>query len=125
MEEPDKTSSKSKGDEGEERAARFLMDKGFEILFTQWKFYRYEIDIIASNEVNIVFVEVKTRYSSAFGMPWEAVNQSKRKRICQSADAFLQTIDTELEPRFDIISIIIQGQNVTIEHIEDAFHPMA
>lgn len=117
-------STKQIGDEGENIAADFLINKGYSIIERKWKYMRYEIDLIAEKDGSIVFVEVKTRYSNSYGEPWEAVNKAKRKKICASADAYIQQRDIELEPRFDIISIIKSNKEFQIEHIEEAFWPM-
>ena len=118
-------STKEKGDNGEEEAAAFLRSIGYTIVEQKWKYERYEIDIIAENETHIVFVEVKKRYSNVYGEPWEAVKAGKRKRICLGADAYIKEKDHDKEPRFDIISIIQEGNSSTLLHIEEAFYPMA
>jgi putative endonuclease len=76
-------------------------------------------------ENELVFVEVKTRFSDTYGEPWEAVNRSKRQKICTSADAYIRDRSSDLEPRFDIVSIIKNGESVRIQHIESAFRPEA
>jgi putative endonuclease len=118
-------SNKEKGDKGEQKAMIFLMGKGYTISQLKWKHGKYEIDIIAQHGNNIVFVEVKTRYSDAYLEPWEAVSLAKRRKICISANAYIQACQTPLEPRFDIVSIIIKGNNESILHIENAFVPAA
>jgi putative endonuclease len=111
----------SKGEEGEKIAAQYLQNKGYQVLHTRWRHARCEVDIIAQLADVVVFVEVKTRYSNAYGMPWEAVNKSKRKKIIAAADAFLSTHHAFDKARFDIVSIIYDGQKANIEHIEYAF----
>ena len=118
-------SPKQKGDEGEELAAQYLAGRGYRIIARQWKYERYELDLIVGRDNMLVFVEVKTRYSNVYGEPWEAVNNSKRKKICISADAYIRQYNCAQEPRFDIISIIKSGSRSEIIHIEQAFWPMA
>jgi len=120
-----KESNKEKGDDGENLAAGYLEKLGYTILERQWKYERFEIDLIAEKDKTIVFVEVKTRFSNTYGEPWEAVNQAKRKKICASADAYIQQYDINHEPRFDIVSIIKSDKEFRIEHLEEAFWPMA
>lgn len=120
-----KETNKQKGDEGESLAATYLEEHGYHIVARQWRFERYELDLVATKENAVVFVEVKTRYSNTYGEPWEAVNKTKRKKICTSADAYIRQYDLTLEPRFDIVSIIKNGNTCAIEHIEEAFWPMA
>jgi putative endonuclease len=120
-----KEKNKEKGDEGEALAATFLEEAGYTIVERNWKYERFEVDLIAQLDNTIVFVEVKTRYSNTYGEPWEAVNKAKRKKICASADAYIQQYDIDHEPRFDIISIIKSDGSCSIVHLEDAFWPMA
>tara|TARA_B110000046_G_scaffold140743_1_gene147315 strand:+ start:1336 stop:1524 length:189 start_codon:yes stop_codon:yes gene_type:complete len=54
----------------------------------------------------------------------EAVTTPKQKRIVKAADAFIQEQNIDLECRFDIVSVLIQGKKMEIEHIEDAFSLM-
>jgi putative endonuclease len=72
----------------------------------------------------LIVVEVKTRTSREFESPKEAVTIKKQKHIVRAADAYIQQFDIDLECRFDIVSVLIEGNNIDIEHIEDAFYPM-
>jgi putative endonuclease len=115
--------TREKGKNGEEVAAEYLMSKGFKILRRNYQSGRYEIDIIAENDVFIVFVEVKTRSSVAWGEPWEAVNRQKQRKICFGADNFIRQSGSMKEPRFDIISVVQSGDKSEVLHLENAFYP--
>jgi putative endonuclease len=112
------------GKQGEALAASYLAKKGYDIVTQNWRFQKAEIDIIAKHENQIVIVEVKTRTSLEFENPKEAVTIPKQKRIVKAADAFIQEQNIDLECRFDIVSVLIQGKKTDIEHIEDAFGPL-
>ncbi|MFN8699317.1 MAG: YraN family protein [Flavobacteriales bacterium] len=114
--------TRQKGMRAEDLAAQHLEKKGYRILQRNWTVGKLEIDLIASNASNLLFVEVKSRASDQFGAPLEAVNSAKRKSIVKAADIYLKRTDTTLEPRFDIVSIIMTPQP-QIEHIEGAFFP--
>ena len=106
------------GRAGELKAAEFLKKKGFKILKTNYKTYCGEIDIIAEDGEYTVFIEVKTRTNDDYGVPSEAVDQSKREKYYRVASEFLQRnkkMDTPC--RFDVIEI----ENGQINHIIDAF----
>ena len=118
-----KTANKKKGDWGEKVAAAYLIEKGYSILKKQWHYARYEIDLIAQKDNYIVFVEVKTRFSKEFGEPWTAVNYSKQRKICRSADYYLRCFRVDAEPRFDIVSIVHAEGTTAIMHLEQAFFP--
>ncbi len=116
--------TRTKGVQGEEVAAAYLESKGFKILKKNYFSGRYEIDIIAENDTHIVFVEVKTRTSKAYGEPWEAVNRQKQRKICFGADNYIRQTQTLKEPRFDIISVVHSGGKSDVLHLENAFYPM-
>ncbi len=112
------------GRRGEELAIRFLEEEQYEILETNWRFSRAEIDIIARKNEVLVFVEVKTRSSDTFGNPELAVTRHKEKQIADAAAAYMRSINHEWEIRFDIIALIIHNeQEYQLEHFPDAFFP--
>lgn len=109
------------GKKGELLAVNYLIKLGYTILHTNWRFRRFEVDIIAQMGQELVFVEVKTRNNTSCGMPYESVDDRKRELLLQAAEAFLEESGLELEVRFDIISILINNNNYQIEHIPSAF----
>jgi putative endonuclease len=114
------------GRRGEELAAEFLTRLGYRILETNLRTRRGEIDIIAEDplEPALVFIEVKTRRSSRFGSPAEAVDASKQQRLVRLAQAWLQRHpDRADDPcRFDIVGVLLDGGgSPAIEHIKAAF----
>ncbi|MEA3496606.1 MAG: YraN family protein [Bacteroidota bacterium] len=115
--------NKSVGAKGEQFAAEYLKDKGYEILEMNWVAERCEVDIIAKYNSVIIFVEVKTRTNDFYGNPEEAVNEAKQENLMKVADAYLIENDLDNEIRFDIISIIWNKNRKDIYHIEDAIVP--
>ncbi|MEX0748032.1 MAG: YraN family protein [Rhodothermales bacterium] len=122
--------TKDLGDRGEEIAAHYLEEIGYVILERKYRFQRAEIDLIcfAPSEqpevrTELVFTEVKTRSSLAFGRPEEAVSYVKRQHLVRAARAYLHERRLESTPcRFDVISIVISKHGKpTIEHFERAF----
>lgn len=107
---------------GEIIAAKHLEAKGFKIIAKNYKNKIGEIDLIAKDGDYLVFVEVKTRLSAAFGNPVEAVNFYKQRKIRQVALAYLKQHKLlEQNCRFDVVSIIGQADDCVITHIENAF----
>ena len=113
------------GIKGEELASVYLEGKGYTVLEKNWQFGREEIDIIAQQNDTLVVVEVKTRSGSFFGEPEEFVNRQKQKNLIKAVNAYIEKNNLELEVRFDIIGVILTGKNHRINHVEDAFHPIA
>ena len=111
------------GQKGEEMAAKYLTDKGYSILETNWRFKNLEADIIATSKKILVVAEVKTRASNYFGEPETFVNKQKQKNLIKAAHEYIQRNNLDLEVRFDIISIVMNDSSA-IKHIEDAFYPV-
>ncbi len=108
---------------GEKLAVDFLLNKHYTILETNFRIGKAEIDIIAKNADFIVFVEVKTRSTFAFGNPEEGVSERKQELFQQAAENYLNENNFKnTEIRFDVISIVIQKGNPIINHNENAFN---
>jgi len=111
------------GKRGEVIARTFLEAKGFDVLETNWRHEKDEIDIIAIDHDELVIVEVKTRSTDYFGDPSEAVGKANEEFIIRAAEAYIEIHDLNMDTRFDIISIITNNDGENIEHIKDAFYP--
>ena len=107
---------------GEQIATDYLLKNGYSILERNFTFQKAEIDIIASIQDILVIVEVKTRNSDFFGNPQDFVTASKIKLLVKAANEYVLTNDINLEVRFDIIAILKNINQETIEHIENAFY---
>ena len=111
------------GHQGEELAVTFLEEKGYTILDRNWKLGDLETDIVAKQDDEIVFVEVKTRASLSWGAPEEAVDELRKRRMTAAANAYLKFHRLDNPFRFDIIAIVLNQREQTINHIEQAFSP--
>jgi putative endonuclease len=111
------------GRRGEELALEYFRRKGLRIVEGGFRLFRGEIDIIAYDGDTLVFIEVKTRATTEFGLPEEAVTPAKQSQIRKIARGFL--IDRGLgEPdcRFDVLAILVpEDGDPVITHYEDAF----
>jgi putative endonuclease len=112
---------------GEEFACQIMRKKGFRIAETNWIFGHLEMDIIAINRKEIVFVEVKTRTSTfSEKRPEEYVDDLKKRRMVTAANAYIKMNRIEQVPRFDIIGLImnpVTHEIIESTHLEDAFSP--
>lgn len=108
---------------GEDRAAEFLLARGFKILERNYRCALGEVDIIACDRKSLIFVEVKTRSSSAFGLPQESVGVRKQQQLIRVAQWYLKAPGTlRLNPRFDVVAILVRtGQAPEVTHITNAF----
>ena len=104
---------------GEDQAAVLLTSKGYTILERNYRSGRWgEIDLICLESGDLVFVEVKTRKSSNFGRPVEAVSWGKRQRLMHAAQQYKLTHPKTPESmRFDVVAITI-GEVGVVKEIE-------
>lgn len=109
---------------GEEIALKLLENKAYIIHELNWRFRHKEIDIIAQEGEELVFVEVKTRRSQAYGTALQAIDVSKQRNMIQAANYYIQSKQLPYRTRFDIIAIDFETQtDYKIEHIQNAFYP--
>ena len=112
------------GSDGEELAARTLEQRGYTVLARRYRTRAGEIDIVAEVGTTVVFVEVKTRHGRGFGDPAEAVTWRKQHRVVAMAADYLARFGLEHRPvRFDVVSVLIDGDASIVEVVEDAFRP--
>lgn len=112
------------GDRGEDASVKFLRKQGYRILEKQYRTKLGEIDIVAQDGHCIVFVEVKTRKSTAAGHPTEAITFQKQQQLTRLALAFLKERGwLERSARFDVISVLWSDEDKTpqIDHYPNAF----
>ena len=108
------------GRKGEKLAAKYLAEKGLEVIQFNYRYGRGEIDIIAKDKNILVFVEVKYRTSIKFGFPEEFVDKGKVKRIKNVAESYIFEKNWTADIRFDIVSIV-EVRKISIEHFIDCF----
>jgi len=111
------------GKKGETIAVEYLQSKGYIILEQNWHNHHLEIDIIATKENEMVIVEVKCRTGTPLVEPFAAVNRNKQNQLIKAANAYIQRKNINMETRFDIISITLDKDKASINHIENAFYP--
>lgn len=110
------------GKTGEELAANWLRQKGFEIVYRNWRYSYYEIDIIARKNNHLHFVEVKCRNSGAIGHPEDSVSKKKFRNLKRAADAYLQFHPDNPWIQYDILAITLKrGEENEFFLLEDVF----
>lgn len=111
-----------KGKQGEQAAADFLRQQGYEIVAANHRQGRAEIDLVVARQGLLVFVEVKTRSNLSFGFPESFVSPRKVQLLTAAADAYVQETNWQGNIRFDIVAVTLRpGGSLHIEHFEDAF----
>lgn len=110
------------GKEGEQIAAAFLKKNGYRIFKTNFHCPIGEIDIIAREKGELVFIEVKTRKSREMGYPEQAVGSKKQRKMSQLAQWYMQQEKFEDVPaRFDVVAITLLPDGNEIRLIKNAF----
>lgn len=119
-----KTKAQKTGILGEDTACKYLVKKNYNVITRNFHTRYGEIDIIADNGKYIIFAEVKTRNQFAVSRPSEWVDFRKQRKIMMTAAEYLQKNPVGLQPRFDIIEVLVDKQTaeiISINHIENAF----
>ena len=111
------------GRRGEDLAAWYLERQGLVVLSRNWRCRHGEIDLVAIDAERLVVCEVKTRSSTRFGEPAEAVDRRKAARIRRVAHAWLAAHQTRwIEVRFDVLAVVAEpGAPVTVQHYRAVF----
>ena len=110
------------GKKGEEFATNFLFANGYEVLQTNFRFGRAEVDIIAKRDTLLIFFEVKTRKNNDYGFPESFVSEAQRERIYFTAEEYVNKIAWKGEIQFDILAITWDGKSEPmVVHFVDSF----
>lgn len=110
------------GQQGEEVAVSYLKAHGYKILERNFRCRSGEVDIIAEEKGDLVFVEVKSRSSKQYGNPAEAVTARKQVQISKAALHYLGDRHRGRAARFDVVAVQFSGGRVAaVEIIRDAF----
>lgn len=116
---------RSLGLRGEEDALAYLKGQGYRIIKRNYKAPGAEVDIIAMDKGQLVFVEVKARSGDEFGEPAEAVGARKQRKLKEAAECYLASLKRPEEmpsARFDIVGVrYYEDRPTVIDHIKDAF----
>lgn len=116
-----KQNNRTLGSEGEMIAARYLTNQGYRVIRQNYRCKVGEVDLIAEDGGYLVFIEVKLRQSSQFGLPREAVHRRKQQQIIKVASWYLSTFKiTDKFIRFDVVEVYGKS-NENIKLLKNAF----
>jgi putative endonuclease len=99
------------GKTGEKLAATYLQSKGYSICAVNWRHRHWEVDIIASKEDRLHFVEVKTRKSLRYGYPEESITREKMRHLRNAAEAYQLANPQWQYLQFDVLSLTLDKEN--------------
>lgn len=110
------------GKEGEEIAVNFLVEKGYRIVYRNFRYLKAEVDIIAEKDDMMVMVEVRARSNDQIIAIADTITKKKIKLLVMAADYFVTEMKLDKEVRFDIIAILKNKKVLKIEHMKSAFY---
>jgi len=111
------------GARGEDLAVRYLKKKGYKVIERNYRCQWGEIDLVARQGDTLVFVEIKARTSSDFGLPQDAVDRFKQEKLVQVARAYMaeHRLQETIPARFDVVAVQLTPSGPEMELIKDAF----
>ena len=115
---------KNRGRKGEDLACEFLKKKGYRILERNFRCKMGEMDIIAAGDGCLCFVEVKARTRTDYGMPRDAVDRKKQRKLLRTAQLYCKLrpdLAERLSPRMDIVEILYREEGTYARHTPGAF----
>ena len=116
------TSTRKIGEGGERSAISYLERQGFTILARNYTFNHGEIDVVAQDGDELVFLEVKMRRSMRYGTPEDSVTPAKQELIRRTAEGYVREKKLEnISCRFDVVAIRVENGVKTFVHYKNAF----
>lgn len=111
------------GNHGEALAAAYLQQQGFTVLAQNWRHRSWEIDLIASKEKFLHFIEVKTRTNTVYGYPEESITPAKMESLKSAAEVYQQLHPQWQYIQFDVmaINLYFDGRPAEYFFIEDVY----
>ena len=110
------------GKKGEQLALDWFRSQGYEVLHINWRHLHYEVDLIASKNGVLHFIEVKTRRSKQFGEPEQSVGKKKMENLMNAAEEYLYQHYQWKRIQFDVLSIMLKkGEPVEYFLLEDVY----
>jgi len=110
------------GAAGEERAARWYIERGYEIVARNWRCQAGELDLVAQQGDCLVLVEVRTRRGKVLGPPEESITAAKQARLVTLAETYVQAVDWPGDWRIDVVAVELDrdGRLLRVDHYENA-----
>jgi putative endonuclease len=114
---------RARGIRGEDLAVTYLKKKGYKVIERNYRCQWGEIDLIARHKGTLIFVEIKSRSSSDFGLPQDAVDRFKQEKLIQAAKAYMAEhhVKETIPARFDVVAVNLTPSGPEMELIKDAF----
>ena len=109
------------GNQGETLVVLYLEKKGYRIVARNLYLRHWEIDILAYDKAQLVAIEVKTSYQSDLDLNF-LISKKKQSHLIQAMNQYVETQQLDVEVRFDVAVVLLQGPKPQINHIKEAFY---
>ena len=112
------------GKEGEQCALEYLLLRGFRLQTRNWRYRKWELDLVMEDDRCIRIVEVRTRKEPAVVLPQDTVSKSKQDCLRKAAAAYVRRFAVQKEVVFDVVSVLIREDGtVSVTYFPEAFYP--
>ncbi|MDR3351063.1 MAG: YraN family protein [Prevotellaceae bacterium] len=111
------------GKAGERIAADYLRSNGFNILHVNWQQGQKELDIVAEKNNRLHVVEVRSLTSNYFMEPYQSLNKAKQRHLIAATNAYIQRYHLTMEAQIDVISIVFNNGEPTLEYLPNVIYP--
>ena len=112
------------GRRGEEVALAWLQERGFRLRDRNWRSGHKELDLVMEDAERLHIVEVKTLTAPLLIQPFEKVDAVKQHRLVSAARHYVAVQHIQKEVQFDVVSVILDGEQTLVEYIPEAFYPI-
>ena len=112
------------GRRGEEVALAWLQERGFRLRDRNWRSGHKELDLVMEDAERLHIVEVKTLTAPLLIQPFEKVDAVKQHRLVSAARHYVAVQHIQKEVQFDVVSVILDGEQTMVEYIPEAFYPI-
>ncbi|MEG0517842.1 MAG: YraN family protein [Bacteroidales bacterium] len=112
------------GKRGEDLALAYVLQMGLKFVARNWHYGHAELDLVAEDHSFIHFIEVRTLVYPNKIEPFETINTFKQRHIIKAARAFVAKYGINKEVVFDVVSVVLNGENYKLEYIKNAFTPL-
>ena len=112
------------GRRGEDLALEWLLKRGFRLLDRNWRAAHKELDLVMESPGRVHFVEVKTLTPPLLVEPYEKVDARKQSRLVAAARRYIACRQVREEVQFDVVSVVLDGDQPRVEYIPEAFFPV-
>lgn len=110
------------GRSGEDLALECLENEGFSLVARNWRTGHYEVDLIVENADSVRIVEVKTLHSGVGFDPVENVSRTKIRNLVSAAKTWYAQHPTYKEIIFDVVTVVVNGPEVDVNYLPNAFN---